>query len=140
MKKLIVATTLCASLVAAGCAPARAPASGSGVVIKIARTSQVPAGQESQVGSWATADTECKPDFRDVRVTQQPSHGTTRLDKAPATPGEKELAACRSGEKPGHRLFYKPKAGFTGVDVLSVEVVHAPTGGRMDMTITVQVR
>lgn len=140
MMKSTLAAILGGCLMVAGCAPARAPAPGAGVVIKITRTIQVPAGQESQVGSWATADADCKPDFREVRVTQQPAHGTTRLDKAPATPGEKELAACRAGEKPGHRLFYRPKAGFSGVDVLMVEVAHPSSGGRLDMTFTVHVR
>ena len=128
-------------LALAGCGSTRPPgASGGGVKIKATRTIQTPAGQESMIGLWPTVDKDCRPDVREVRLTQSAAHGASRLDKPPATLGEKELAACQAGEKPGYRLYYRPKAGFAGVDVLTVEVAHPSSGGRMDMTINVNVR
>jgi len=98
------------------------------------------AGQEARIGSHAKWDRRCQPlTMPTVFVTQPPANG--RISTRAATKiakGSVGGAVCDGREFPAIAVYYAPKSGFRGVDVVRYTADYGTSQTENTVTIDVQ--
>ena len=89
----------------------------------VERTFKGRAGQDIRVGVFASIRPDCKSGpLPTIRLSAPPAHGdvTVKQGKLRTT----NLRQCLAVEVPAYLVNYKSKPGFSGSDVLTLEVIN----------------
>ncbi|WP_148293656.1 hypothetical protein [Azospirillum sp. B4] len=109
----------------------------------ISATRTVPSGQDRQLAYFVSLHEDCTvmPGL-DVRVLNPPGHGTAVVREGkdyPSYAAGNPHAACNKAAAPSQQLWYQPAPGFTGTDILLVQVFW-PMGKAQTQTYTITVK
>lgn len=87
-----------------------------------------PSSQKQMIGSVMSVNPDCTSiGYSFVKVVKAPQHGqfTTERGKDFASfPAENIRSACNKKKIPAVILYYKPNAGYTGLDFITIETVN----------------
>ena len=85
------------------------------------RTAKGPAGKDIRIGVYVSVTPDCKSGtLPTIRLSAPPRHGnvTVKQAKVRAT----NYKQCLAVEVPAFVAFYRSRSGFTGTDLVSLEV------------------
>ena len=104
----------------------------------VERTFKGRAGQDIRVGVFASIRPDCKSGpLPTIRLSAPPAHGdvTVKQGKLRTT----NLRQCLAAEVPAYVVNYKSKPGFSGSDVLTLEVINSNGKSQLQkITVTVE--
>ena len=104
----------------------------------VERTFKGRAGQDIRVGVFASIRPDCKSGpLPTIRLTAPPAHGdvTVKQGKLRTT----NLRQCLAAEVPAYVVNYKSKPGFSGSDVLTLEVINSNGKSQLQkITVTIE--
>ena len=107
-------------------------------VESVERTFKGRTGQDIRVGVFASIRPDCKSGpLPTIRLSAPPAHGdvTVKQGKLRTT----NLRQCLAAEVPAYIVNYKSKPGFSGSDVLTLEVVNSNGKSQLQkITVTVE--
>ncbi|MDG3443649.1 hypothetical protein [Nitrospirillum amazonense] len=123
--------------------PAPRPAGTVGTPEKVMLTRTVPVGQERELNFYQGLHEDCAPiSGITVEILTAPAHGTASLRDGtdyPTFPAGNPRAACNKKAMPAQQLWYQPAPGYTGADVLEVQVFY-PMGTAQKQTYTINIQ
>ncbi|MEA1675278.1 hypothetical protein [Nitrospirillum sp. BR 11163] len=109
---------------------------------QVTLTRTVPVGQERELNFYQGLHEDCAPiQGITVQILTPPAHGTATLRDGkdyPTFPAGNPRAVCNKTAMPAQQLWYQPAPGYTGADVLEVQVFY-PMGTAQRQTYTVNV-
>ncbi|SEQ84969.1 hypothetical protein SAMN05216548_10887 [Faunimonas pinastri] len=97
---------------------------------------QTSAGKPVRVGVFALLGPNCTPAELKIGMPAVPHHGTVTLQQGKVHGSA--AAKCPNVDLKGYSATYKPSAGFSGTDEMTIEV-RAPSGQTQQHKVTVQV-
>ena len=106
-------------------------------------TRHLPSGTKRTIEFFAAVNEDCgKADGYEIKVVQQPEHGT--IDIVPGFgfakwPKDARRAKCNDKRIPGVNLNYKPANGFLGTDEFEIFAM-TPSGWAREVHYTIKVR
>ena len=104
----------------------------------VERTFKGRAGQDIRVGVFASIRPDCKSGpLPTIRLSAPPAHGdvTVKQGKLRTT----NLRQCLAVEVPAYLVNYKSKPGFSGSDVLTLEVINSNGKSQLQkITVTIE--
>lgn len=87
----------------------------------VERTAKGPPGKDIRIGVYVNLEPDCTSGpLPAIRVISKPAHGTVTIKRGRIS--GTNYKHCVALEVPGRVAFYRSKPGFTGADVVTIEV------------------